>query len=154
MPTLAPHLLRHAKGIREEEWFWLEERRKRVRGNDRVPGREEPHKLCGSTKSRKEPARPSAGKDRVHHGLRQHRSHLRQRTADCGCVWTTEPSIKPRWRTDILSHWSWRCSTGPQKCLSPHTNQERRRVQNHISHAVQVPSHAVRVDKRTSYNTN
>jgi len=36
MPTLAPHLSRHAMGIREEERFWLEERRKSVRGNDRV----------------------------------------------------------------------------------------------------------------------
>jgi len=92
MPTLAPHLSRHAKGIREEE-----RRRKRVRGNDRVPGREEPHKLRGSTKSRKEPVRPRAGKERVPHRLRQHRSHLRsRRTADCGCVSTTELSIKPR----------------------------------------------------------
>jgi hypothetical protein len=29
-----PHLLRHAKGIREKERFWLQERRKRVRGCD------------------------------------------------------------------------------------------------------------------------
>jgi hypothetical protein len=36
MATLAPHLSRHPKGIREEERFWLEERRKSVRGNDRV----------------------------------------------------------------------------------------------------------------------
>jgi len=36
MPTLAPHLSRHPKGICEEERFWLKERRKRVRGNDRV----------------------------------------------------------------------------------------------------------------------
>jgi hypothetical protein len=26
--------------------------------------------------------------------MRQHRSHLRRRTGDCGCVWTTELSIK------------------------------------------------------------
>jgi len=64
MATLAPHLSRHPKGIREEERFWLEERGKRVRRNDRVPGREEPHKLRGSTKSRKERVRPRAGKDR------------------------------------------------------------------------------------------
>jgi len=32
VPTLAPHLSRHLKGIREEERFWLQERRKRVRG--------------------------------------------------------------------------------------------------------------------------
>jgi hypothetical protein len=36
MPTLAPHHSRHPNGIREEELFWLEERRKSVRGNDRV----------------------------------------------------------------------------------------------------------------------
>jgi hypothetical protein len=36
MPTLAPHLSRHGGGIREEERFWLQERRKSVRGNDRV----------------------------------------------------------------------------------------------------------------------
>jgi len=61
MATPAPHLSRHPKGIREEEPFWL----KRVRRNDRVPGREEPHKLHGSTKSRKERVRPRAGKDRL-----------------------------------------------------------------------------------------
>ena len=110
--TLAPHLSRHPKGIREEERFLLEERRKRVRGNDRVPGCEKPHKLRGSTKSQKQRVRPRAGKDRQR--LRQHRSHLRRRTADCGCVLTTELSIKPRWWTDILSHWSRSCSTGPQ----------------------------------------
>jgi hypothetical protein len=38
-----PHLSQHQKGIREKERFWLEERRKRVRGYDRVPGREELH---------------------------------------------------------------------------------------------------------------
>ena len=64
MATLAPHLSRHPKGIHEEDRFWLEERWKRVRGNDRVPGREEPHKLRGSTKSRKERVRRRAGKDR------------------------------------------------------------------------------------------
>ena len=36
MPTLAPHLSRHAMGIREEERFGLEERRKSVRGNGKV----------------------------------------------------------------------------------------------------------------------
>jgi len=64
MATLAPHHSRHPRGIREEERFWLEEHWKRVRGNDRVPGREEPHKLSASTKSRKERVRPRAGKDR------------------------------------------------------------------------------------------
>jgi len=95
--TLAPHLSWYPNGIHEEEQFWLEERRKCVGGNDWVPGREEPNKLRGSTKSRKEPVRPRAGKDRVHHRLWQHRSHLRsRRTTDCGCMWTTELSIKPR----------------------------------------------------------
>jgi len=45
MATLTPHLSRHPKGIREEEQFWLEDHRKKVRGDDRVPGHEEPHKL-------------------------------------------------------------------------------------------------------------
>jgi len=47
-----------------------------------------------------------------HRRLPQHQSSLqRRRTADCGCVWTTELSIKPRQRTDTLSHWSRRWST-------------------------------------------
>jgi hypothetical protein len=57
-----PHLSRHPKGIREKVRFWLEEHRKRVRGYDTIPGREEPRE---STKSRKECMRPRAGKDRV-----------------------------------------------------------------------------------------
>ena len=56
MPSLALHLSRHPKGIREQERFWLEERRKMVIGNDRVPGPEEPHKFRGSTNSRKQRA--------------------------------------------------------------------------------------------------
>jgi hypothetical protein len=64
MATLAPHLSRHPKGICKEELFWLEERWERVRGKNRVPGREEPHKLRGSTKSRKEQVRPRARNDR------------------------------------------------------------------------------------------
>jgi hypothetical protein len=36
MPTLGPHLSRHAMGIREEERLWLDERRKIVSGNDMV----------------------------------------------------------------------------------------------------------------------
>jgi len=73
--TLAPHLSRHPQGIRVKE-----RHRRRVRGNDRVPGREEPHTLRGSTKSLKERVRQRAGKNRHH--LRQHRSHVRRRTAD------------------------------------------------------------------------
>ena len=56
MATLAPHLSRHPRGIREEERFWLEERRKSVRGNDMVPSHEEPQKLRGSTTPRKQRA--------------------------------------------------------------------------------------------------
>jgi hypothetical protein len=69
MATLAPHLSQHAKGVREEERLWLEECRKSVRGNDREPGHEEPHKLRGSMKSRKEPVTPRVGNNRVHHHL-------------------------------------------------------------------------------------
>jgi len=36
MPTVAPHLSWNEKGIREEDRFWLQECRERVRGNDRV----------------------------------------------------------------------------------------------------------------------
>jgi hypothetical protein len=64
MATCAPHLSMHPKEIREEERFWVEERWKRVRDNDRVPGREEQFKLRGSTKSRKERVRSRAGKNR------------------------------------------------------------------------------------------
>jgi hypothetical protein len=64
MATLAPHLARHPKGIREEEWFWLEEHRKRVRRNERVPGREDPHKWRGCTNSRRVRVTPGAGKYR------------------------------------------------------------------------------------------
>jgi hypothetical protein len=76
--TLAQHLSKHPKGIREEERFWLAECSKRARGNDRAPGREEPHKLRGSTKSQKEHVRPRAGKDREvdEHRLLQRRSYL------------------------------------------------------------------------------
>jgi len=151
MATLAPQLSRHPKGICEEE-----RRRKRVRGNDRVPRHEEPYILCGFTQSPKEPVRSRAGTVRVHHCLRQHRSHLRSTsTANGGCVWTTELLITPRWKTKILSHWSRRSSTGSRECLTSNPNQGRRQVQNRVSHpvqAVRAPSHAVRVDERTSYH--
>jgi hypothetical protein len=54
--TLALHLPRCPKGIGEEERFYHEECSKRVRENHRVPSQEEPHKLHGSTKSRKQQA--------------------------------------------------------------------------------------------------
>jgi hypothetical protein len=53
MATLAPHLSWHSKGICEEDRFWLEERRKGVRGNEASPSREEPYRLRGSKKSQK-----------------------------------------------------------------------------------------------------
>jgi len=43
-----PHLAWHLKGILEKEWFRFEERRKRVRGYEGIPGHDEPHKLRGS----------------------------------------------------------------------------------------------------------
>ena len=64
MATVAPHLSRYPKGLCDAERFWLEEHWKRVRGNDRVPAREEPRKLRGSTTSRKERVGPKSGKDR------------------------------------------------------------------------------------------
>jgi len=60
-----PHLSRHPRGIRETERYWLEEHRKRVRGNDRLPGRDEPPKLRGYMEARQECMGPRAGKDRV-----------------------------------------------------------------------------------------
>ena len=60
-----PHLAWHPKGILEKEWFWLEERRKRVRGYEGKPGHDEPHKLHRSMKAWQECVRPRAGKDRV-----------------------------------------------------------------------------------------
>jgi len=47
-----------------------------------------------------------------HHPPWQHQSCLqRKKTAECGCLWTTELSMKPLWRIYTLSHWSRRCST-------------------------------------------
>ena len=43
IPTLEPHLSRHSMGIREDEQFWLEEREKSMRGNDKVT------RPCGTT---------------------------------------------------------------------------------------------------------
>jgi len=59
------HLSLHSKGIREKERFWIEEWRNRVRGYDKLPSHEEPHKLRGSRKTRQECMGPRAGKDRV-----------------------------------------------------------------------------------------
>jgi len=49
-----PYLSRHLKGIREKDQLRLEQCKKRVRGYERVSGREEPHKLRGSMKTRQE----------------------------------------------------------------------------------------------------
>jgi hypothetical protein len=46
--TLTVHLSRHAQGIRDTEWFELQKHRKRVRGNNSVPGHKKPHKRPGS----------------------------------------------------------------------------------------------------------
>ena len=43
--------------VREKERFWLEEHRKRLRGCDRLPGCEEPHKLRGSMKPQQDSVR-------------------------------------------------------------------------------------------------
>jgi len=56
---------RHPKGIGENERFWLNERRTRLRGYEVVPGWEEPHKLRGSMNARPACVRPRSGKDRL-----------------------------------------------------------------------------------------
>jgi len=43
-----PHLTWDLNGILEKGRFWFEEHRKRVRGFERIPGHDEPHKLRGS----------------------------------------------------------------------------------------------------------
>jgi len=48
------HLAWYPKRIREKEWFYLEEGRKRVRGYGGIPGHDEPHKLLGSMKAQQE----------------------------------------------------------------------------------------------------
>jgi len=58
-------LSRHPKRICGKERYWLKEGRKRVRGYEGIPGREEPHKLHESIKARQECVGPRAGKDRV-----------------------------------------------------------------------------------------
>jgi len=59
-----PQLSRHPKGICENEQFWLEERRKRVRRyNTTWPW--ESTRLRGSMKSRKEQVKAKSGKDRL-----------------------------------------------------------------------------------------
>jgi hypothetical protein len=60
-----PHLVWHLKGILEIERFRLEEHRKRVKGYERIPGHDKPHKLRGSMNARQECVRPRAGKDRL-----------------------------------------------------------------------------------------
>jgi hypothetical protein len=87
--------------------------------------------MGGSTQSRKEQVRPRAEKDRVHQHLGQYKLYVQSRiTLDCGSVRTTELSIMLRGTTDILSHKSLRCSTGPQVCLSAHSNHGKQPERN------------------------
>jgi hypothetical protein len=44
------HLARYLKGIHEKELLQLEEHRKRLRGFDGIPGHDQPHTMCESTK--------------------------------------------------------------------------------------------------------
>jgi len=60
--NIPPHLSRPLKGTVEKEKFWLDECRKRVRGNQRIPGYQEPLKLRGSMKARPQFVRRRAGK--------------------------------------------------------------------------------------------
>jgi hypothetical protein len=119
MPTRAPHLSRHPKGIHEEERFWLEKHRKLVRGNDRVPGREEPHKLCGSTKCRKQRAYIEAN---VTNGFIRRSSP------------TPAPISFAKKNGGQRLCVGYRALNKTTECLSPHPNQGRRRVQIRVSH--------------------
>jgi len=116
----------------------LEEQRFPLKGVGRAweemtwwAGREEPHKLLGSTKSQKERVRPRAREDR--HRLRQQQFDLRPRTADCGCVWTTELSTMLR--------------NGYHLIWIKEGDKYKTAVR-----AVRAPSYAVWVDARTSYH--
>jgi len=79
---IPPHLAWYLKGIRDKERLLLEERRKRVRGYEGIPGHDEPHKWHGSMNAWQQCVknhtncvdqrklgnsawRPRAGKDRV-----------------------------------------------------------------------------------------
>jgi len=127
-----------------------------MRTTDSIPAYEEPSKLHGSTKSRKVPVRPRAGNDGPCHPRRQHQSRLQRRwITDCGSVWTTELSIMPEWTTNIQSHWSRRCSSGPVEIQSPDPNQRWRRVTKlHFSPGTNISSNeSFRADWRTYHLT-
>jgi len=63
-PTL--NLASHPKRILETELYWLEERRRRVRGYAGKPGHDEPHKLRESMKGWQRWVRPRAWKARMY----------------------------------------------------------------------------------------
>jgi hypothetical protein len=123
--TLAPHLSRHPNGISEEDWFWLEERRKRVRGNDRGPSREEPHKLRGSTNSRKQRAYIEAN---VPNGFIQRLSP------------TAAPISFEKKDGRLRLCVDYRALNIAPECLSPKPNQGRRRVR----HRAKIPIRGVK----------
>jgi len=125
MPTLAPHLSRHPKGICEEQQFWLEERRKMVRGNDKIPGREEPHKLSGSMKSRKQRAYIEANRT----------NRFIQRSSPAAAP--IRFAKKDGGQRLFVDYGALNKAT---QCVSPHPNQGRRRVQNHVSHPARSSS--------------
>ena len=115
MPSLAPHLSRHPKGIHEEQRFWLEECRKMVRGNDRVPGREEPQKFRGSTKPRKQRAYIEANVT----------NEFIQRSSPAAApILFAKKDGGQRLSVD------YRALNKATECLSPNPNQDMRRVRN------------------------
>jgi hypothetical protein len=105
------HLSWYPNGIREEERFWFEERRKSVIGNDKVPSREKPHKLRASTTSRKQRAYTEAN---VPNGF-----ILRSSPAAAPILFAKKKDGGLRLCVDYRAH------NKVPECLSPNPNQGR-----------------------------
>jgi len=158
------------KGNSEKQWFWLEECRKSVRGNYRVPGREEPHKLRGSTKSRNQREIPTAAKDREVK-LKTLQADIKANVTDI-LIQQSLPAAAPIWFAKKrdgglrLCVEYWALNKAPVKNRYPLplipemlnrspgipiTWSESRKATS-TKPRFRAPSHAVQVDKCTSYD--